>query len=298
MATGVVRVGSRSLRISNADKVLFPDGTTEGELVAYYAHVAAIMLPHIKGRPISLQRFPNGTGKPGFYQKEAPAYFPEWIDRVTIELRGGGSQEQVVCNNAATLVYLADQACITPHVWLSRAAKLDHPDRMILDLDPPTGEAFDVAKVGAFLLRDILTELGLVPFLMATGSRGLHVVTPLKAKEGFDTVREFAEGVAKLLVREDPTRFTIEKLKAKRKDRLFVDYLRNAYAQTAVPPYGVRARAEATVAAPLEWSELNKKGLHAASFTIRKMLQRLERKGDVWKTMQKSAKALPKRLPA
>lgn len=292
MSTRTFDFDSRSVTVGNADKVLFPDiGLTEGQLAGYYARVADTMLPHLKGRPISMQRFPNGVNKPGFYAKQAPEHFPEWIDRVTITvLESGEKQPQVVINNAETLIYLVDQATITPHTWLSRTTDLHHPDKLIFDLDPP--KTFDSARAAARQVHALLDELGLPAYLMTTGSRGLHVGVPLDGQSDFDTVRDFARDLANALAARHPKELTIETRKAQRRGRLFLDYLRNAYAQTAVPPYAVRARPGASVATPLTWDELDDPDLDSQSYHVGNVLERIARIGDPWADFYKGCVSL------
>jgi bifunctional non-homologous end joining protein LigD len=156
-----ISLGPCTVDLSRTDKVLFPDdGITKGDLIDYYYRISETMLPHLKGRPITMHRFPNGINEEGFYEKEAPDYFPDWIKRVSVEKKGGGKENQIVCENAATLVYLADQACITPHIWLSREDKLNFPDKMIFDLDPPDDD-FEPIRSAALSLKDLLEELGI-----------------------------------------------------------------------------------------------------------------------------------------
>lgn len=292
MSTRTFDFDSRSVTVGNADKVLFPDiGLTEGQLAGYYARVADTMLPHLKGRPISMQRFPNGVNKPGFYAKQAPEHFPEWIDRVTITvLESGEKQPQVVINDAETLIYLVDQATITPHTWLSRTTDLHHPDKLIFDLDPP--KTFDSARAAARQVHALLDELGLPAYLMTTGSRGLHVGVPLDGQSDFDTVRDFARDLANALAARHPKELTIETRKAQRRGRLFLDYLRNAYAQTAVPPYAVRARPGASVATPLTWDELDDPDLDSQSYHVGNVLERIARIGDPWADFYKGGVSL------
>lgn len=282
MSTRTFDFDGRSLKVGNAGKVLFPDiGLTEGGLAHYYSRVADTMLPHLKGRPISMQRFPNGIDKPGFYAKQAPDHFPEWIDRVTIRvLESGEEQPQVVINNPATLVYLVDQATITPHTWLSCTTDLNHPDKLIFDLDP--SKTFESARAAARQLRALLDELELPAYLMTTGSRGLHVGVPLDGQSDFDTVRDFARDLADALAARHPKELTTETRKAQRRGRLFLDYLRNAYAQTSVPPYAVRARPGAPVATPLTWDELDDPDLDAGRYHVDNVLERIARVGDPW----------------
>jgi bifunctional non-homologous end joining protein LigD len=284
-------VGRHSVELSSLDRVLFPDsGVTKGELVEHYRAVADRMLPHLRGRPVSMQRFPGGIHKEGFFQKSAPDYFPEWIARARVS-KEGGTVEHVVCDNAATLVYLANQGCITPHVWLSRIDRIDHPDRLIFDLDP-SGDDFGAVRFAAGAVRELLEELGLEPFPLATGGRGLHLVVPLDRGADFDTVRAFARDAAAVLAARHPDRLTVEVRKNKRRGRLFLDVLRNAYAQTAVPPYAVRARAGAPVAVPLAWDELRKPNLRGDAWNVRSLPDRLARTGDPWTGMSRRARSL------
>lgn len=288
----------RSLEISNPHKLYFPaDDLTKGDLIAYYRRIAEVMLPHLRQRPIAMQRFPDGIEAEGFYQKEAPDYFPDWIERVPILVESQNEiQPQVVCNDAATLVYLVNQGCITPHAWLSRADNAYRPDRLIFDLDPPENEAendFDLVLAAAHALRQALTALDLTPFVMTTGSRGLHVVAPLDSSVDFDTVRAFARQVADRLAEQQPDKFTTETRKAKRNGRLFLDYLRNAYAQTAVAAYAVRPLPGAPVATPLDWDELNRSDLHAQRYNVRNIFQRLGQKADPWADIEQDGRRLP-----
>ncbi|HZO87666.1 MAG TPA: non-homologous end-joining DNA ligase [Chthonomonadaceae bacterium] len=280
-----VTIGPHRIELTHTDRVLFPEaGITKGDLIAYYRDMADTMLPHLQGRPLTLHRFPGGLAKGGFIQKEAPDYYPDWIRRVSVA-KEQGRLTQAVCDNAATLVYLANQDCITLHVWLSRVDHLDFPDRMAFDLDPPDTD-FALARSAARDLRDLLAELGLTAYLMTTGSRGLHVLVALAPKTDFDTVRHFAHQVAEALVRRDPDRRTTEPRKEQRGGRLYVDILRNAYAQTTVAPYSVRARASAPVATPLGWSELDDPELTSDRYTLRTIPERLAQRGDPWERME------------
>lgn len=216
----IIEADGRRLEISNAGKVLFPaDGITEGELAKYYASVAEAMLPQVRGRPIMMQRFPRGIREQPIIQQRAREHLPAWVKRATVERVGGGRITHAVIANAATLVYLADQACITPHVWLSRADKPERPDQMIFDLDPPAGK-FALACSAARALREVLEDLGLAAFVKTTGGKGLHVHVPLDRRAGFDEVRALARDIAEFLASGDPKRFTTEQRKPKRRGRL------------------------------------------------------------------------------
>ena len=177
--------------LSRPDKPLFPDGLTKADLAAYYQRVAEVMLPHVRGRPVHMQRFPDGITGPVIQQKQAPDYFPGFVERVRVPRKRGGSIQQVTIENPETLVYLVDQACITPHVVLSRAGALDHPDQLIFDLDPPDGD-LRPARRAARELRELLEGCGLSVYLKTTGSRGYHVVCPLDAAATFADAGGFA----------------------------------------------------------------------------------------------------------
>lgn len=270
-ATWTVRAGRRTVEVHRPDKVLFPGGGagkeyTKADLVDYYRAVAPFMLPHLRGRPLMLERYPDGVGGPTFMQKNTPDSYPDWISRVEVS-KEGGTVRHTVCDDTATLVHLADQACLTLHRWLSRVGRVDHPDRMVFDLDP-SGDDFTTVHEAAWLLAELLDELKLPSALMTTGSRGLHVVVPVKGHHGFDEVREFAGDVADTLVAGHPEKFTTAARKKDRGDRLYLDVQRNAYAQTAVVPFTVRAKPGAPVATPMSWTQLDDPGLDARRWTI------------------------------
>lgn len=285
-----LRFGRVTVETSNEDKVFFPEeGITKGDLIRYYLTVAERMLPHLKGRPLSFQRFPDGISQQGFFQKDAPKHYPDWIKTVTVPKKGGHNQH-VVVDRVATLAYLANNGVLTMHGALSREPDLRKPDRVIFDLDPSVND-FGLIVDGAFAVREVLEDIGLVCFLQTTGSRGVHVVSPIKPDRYFDEVGTFARQVAGLVVSRDPDSFTIEHRKNKRGDRLLIDHFRNQYAQTAVVPYSVRAKPEAPVAMPIEWSELERLPEGARTFTVTNAARRLTGK-DPWASMNRRARSL------
>ncbi len=287
----VLHIDSHAVELTHTDRVLFPDdGLTKGDLIAYYRAVADTMLPHLRDRPLTLNRFPGGLARGGFIQQAISDYYPDWVSRITVE-KEGGRLTHVVCNDTATLIYLANQACITLHAWLSRTDDLQHPDKMILDLDPSEND-FRVVRSAARALHALLDEIGLPAFLMTTGSRGLHVTVPLDRSADFPTVRDFAQNLAAELVRRDPEHLTTEQRKEQRRGRLFVDTFRNAYGQTAVAPYSVRARPHAPVATPLDWSELDDPDLSAVRYTLRTIPERLAQSPDPWQRLSAQAASL------
>ena len=284
------------VKLSHPDKVLFPDdGITKADLADYYASVAEAMLPLVKDRPMNLWRWNNGIGGQRVVQQGIPKGAPDWVARVEVERRAGGNVTHAMINDARTLRWLSNQNCITPHVWQSRADKLDRPDRIVFDLDPATEdemEQFDDVRKGALALGDHLRELGLVPFAMTTGSRGIHVVAPLKRTKDADTVRERAGEIAEEFAASHDTLTTFWR-KEKRDGRILVDTARNTYAQTVVAPYAVRALPGAPVATPLEWDELNDPELHPRRWTLRDVGARIADRGNPWSDIRLEARSLP-----
>jgi bifunctional non-homologous end joining protein LigD len=288
---GSLRVGGRTVQVSSVDKPFFPEvGLTKGDLVAHYRDVAEMMLPHLRGRPLNLQRFPNGVDGHGFWQQGASEHFPDWIRTVTVERRGrGGTVDHVVCDDAATIVYLANLATVTFHAWTSTVDHLARPDLVIIDLDPDPGQGLDVVRGAARAVRAACEELGLAPFLQTSGSRGYHVVVPLQPGPDVEVVRDFAADLALLVAARDPDRLSVEWRKANRHGRLLLDTARNSYAQTLVAPYSVRPRPDAPVATPIDWSELGR--VEPRSYTITNLRRRLARKPDPWAGMAAKAAA-------
>jgi bifunctional non-homologous end joining protein LigD len=295
MTADTVRVGRITVELSHTGKVLFgDDNITKGDLVAYYQDAAGAMLPWLRDRPVAMRRYPDGITTAGIMQKNVPDYFPEWITRAEVR-KQGGSLQQVICDKPATIVYLANQASIELHAFLSRLDRIGNPDQLIFDLDPPDADRFGDVRSTALLLRDLLEgELGLATFLKTTGGKGLHVHVPLDATAGFDAARGFAQEVAALLASRNPGLATTEQRKDKRGKLIYLDVMRNAYAQLAVAPYSVRARPGAPVAAPLSWDELDDK-LRPGQFTIRTVpgrLSDLSGSDDPWAGMGRRAAGL------
>jgi bifunctional non-homologous end joining protein LigD len=274
------RAREEAVELSNPGKVLFPgDGITKGDLVAYYRTVAGDMLPLLRGRPVSMTRFPDGITGSGIVQKNVPSYFPDWITRARIR-KEGGSLQQVICDKPATIVYLANQACIELHAFLSTIGHIDEPDQLIFDLDPPDGSRFDDVRGCALALRGLLTgDLGLPTFVKTTGGHGLHVHVPLKAGQDFGAARDFARLAAETLAARNPGLLTIQQRKGKRGSRIYADIMRNGYAQLAVAPYSVRARPGAPVATPLSWDELDNAALRPEWFTLHSVPDRIRKAG-------------------
>jgi bifunctional non-homologous end joining protein LigD len=289
------RYGRRSVDTSNEDKVLFPEaGLTKGQLIDYYERIADEILPHLRERPLVLQRFPDGIGEEGFYQKQVGDYFPDWITTVRVDVsRSDGRQELVVCDAKATLGYLANQACIALHAWLSRTDRIDHPDMLVVDLDPPGEKDFEAARTAALRVRALLEdELDVACFAKLTGSKGVHVVAPLDRSADFDTVRGFASDAMALLAARHPDALTTEQRKNKRRGRVYLDVGRNAYGQTAVAPWSVRPLPEAPVAATVQWSDLERSGIGPRDFTVQNVFRRIASREDPWSGWRRRARSI------
>lgn len=298
----IKKLHGHEIIVSHEDKVYFPkDKITKGQLLDYYEHIAPYILPYCKDRALTMTRYPEGITGESFYQKNAGVYFPDWIERKEIAHKTSTHDEStsyVVCQNAATLVYIANQGCITPHMWLSKIDKLDYPDYLIFDLDP-VGKLvrnFKPIHDAALAVKAVLDQCGLAPFVMTTGSRGLHVRVHIKPELHFDHVREFAKSVAQIVVAHNPKMFTLEARKEKRGRKLLIDIMRNSFGATAVLPYAVRARDGAPVATPLAWEELEDAKLRSDTYTITNVFERLDHVGDAWASMHKKQESLKKAI--
>jgi bifunctional non-homologous end joining protein LigD len=281
--------------ISHPEKVLFPDdGITKGELASYYEAIAPVMLPHIRRRPVTMERYHRGIGAPGFFQKDVSKGFPEWLKRVEVP-KNEGTVNHPIVTDTRSLLWLANQNSITIHVWPSRAPNLYKPDICVFDLDPSPDYQLDVLCNAALNLRALLKELGLPSWIKTTGSKGFHIAVPLDGKAGFSIVARFAHQVGKLLVERDPENLTREFHKVDRGGRILVDTGRNDYSATFAAAYTVRARPGAPVSAPCTWEEVERGEVAPRSFTIRNMAQRIANVGDLWSDLLKTKRSL--RLP-
>ncbi len=281
--------------ITHPDKVLFPaqDGfpaLTKGELAAYYEAIAPVLLPHVRGRPITMERYPAGIGSKGFFQKDVSRGYPAWLERVEVPKKDGTVHHPLV-DDTKSLLWAANQNCITMHVWTSRVPDLFQPDICVFDLDPLRDEP-RVLRDAALRLRDLLAELGLVSWVKTTGSKGFHIAVPLDAKAEFPQVSGFAHAVGTMLVSRDPDHLTQELSKADRGGRILVDTGRNSYGATFAAPYTVRAKPGAPVSAPCAWEEIERGEVTPQSFTLRNMAERIETAGDLWSDMRKRRRSL------
>ena len=279
------------VNITHPEKVLFPDdGITKGELAAYYEAIAPVMVPHMRARPVTLERYPAGIGAEGFFQKDVSKGFPAWLKRVEVPKKGGTVRYPLVMD-ARSLLWMANQNTITTHVWTSRVPKLDQPDLCVFDLDP-ADEDLDVLRTATLALRDLLDELGLPSWVKTSGSKGFHIVVPLDGKAGFGPVMGFAGAVGSLLVARDPKHLTQEFSKADRGGRIYVDTGRNGPGATFAAAYAVRAKPGAPVSAPCTWDEIERGAVEPQTFTLRTMADRMNAVGDLWSDLPKRKRSL------
>jgi len=277
--------------ITHPDKVLFPDdGITKGELAAYYEMIAPVMLPHVRGRPVTMERFHRGIGEKGFFQKDVSKGFPAWLERVEVPKKDG-SVHHPLANDQRSLLWLANQNCITPHVWTSRVPELFYPDICIFDLDPLL-EQPDILRSMTLAVRDLLHDLGFESWVKTTGSKGFHVGVPLDGKSDFNDVARFAHGVGSVIVKRHPDHLTQEFSKADRGERILVDTNRNGYSATFAAAYAVRPKPGAPVSAPCTWEEIERGEAKPQTFTLRSMHDRLADAGDLWSGIDKKGRSL------
>jgi bifunctional non-homologous end joining protein LigD len=279
--------------ITHPEKIMFPeDGITKGDLAAYYAAVAKVMLPHISGRPVTMERFPAGIGKKGFWQKDVSKGFPEWLERVAVPKKDGVVHHPVITDERS-LLWVTNQNAITQHVWISRIPQLYYPDICVFDLDPSRDDV-DSVRAAALGLRDLLDELGLPSWIKTSGSKGFHIVVPLDGKTKMDEVAGFADTVGKVFVSLAPDHLTREFNKVDRKGRIYVDTGRNGYSATFAAAYTVRAKKGAPVSAPCTWEEIEKGKVAPDSFNLRNMSARIKKAGDLWSDMLRKRPSLKK----
>jgi bifunctional non-homologous end joining protein LigD len=278
--------------ITHPEKLLFPeDGITKGELAAYYEAIAPVMLPHLRRRPITMERYHRGINVPGFFQKDVSKGFPPWLKRVEVPKKDG-TVHHPLANDTRSLLWLANQNSITIHVWPSRAPRLFYPDICVFDFDPANDEEPDVLRVAALRLRDLLLELGLKSWVKTSGSKGFHIAVPLDGKADFGVVARFSHAVGSLLVSLDSKHLTQEFSKADRGGRILIDTGRNGYSATFAAAYTVRAKPGAPVSAPCTWEEIERGEVGPRTFALRTMPARIKEVGDLWAPMLKSKRSL------
>ncbi len=294
-AKTLLSVGDRELAVTNLDKVLFPkDGITKGDLIAYYRAVAPYILPYVKGRPLTLERFPDGIGKAGWWEKQIPRGLPEWVETVKVKAEYGRHPEVefMLCEEEATLAYVANLAAITLHVWTSKLPELDAPDFLLIDLDRGEGCTLATLCGVATTFRDAVQEIGLEPLVKTTGGSGLHVIIPLAPRYDYELVKGFSELLARRVHEQAPEHTTLERSVGKRPPgTVYLDYVQVGRGKTLVPPFAVRARDRAPVSLPLAWDEveaLRRKRVpdparEWAKWNLESVPAILRKGGDPWK---------------
>lgn len=277
--------------ITHPDKVMFPDdGITKGDLAAYYEAMAAVILPHLRGRPLTMERYPGGIGAKGFWQKDVSKGFPEWLQRVEVPKKDGVVNYPVV-TDLRSLLWVTNQNTITQHVWVSRLPDLNYPDLCVFDLDPSKDDVKSV-RAAAVGLRDLLAQLGLPSWVKTTGSKGFHIVVPIDGKTPMGAVVRFANAVGTFFISLAPDQLTQEFSKVDRRGRIYVDTGRNGYSATFAAAYTVRAKPHAPVSAPCTWEEIERGQVKPDTFTLRNMPQRVAKVGDLWADMRKRGRSL------
>jgi bifunctional non-homologous end joining protein LigD len=279
---------------SNLDKVYWPQaGLTKGDLIDYYDRVAPFVLPALRGRPLTVKRYPDGIEGFSFFQKNTPKYAPEWVQTISLRAESAGRDvAYTLCNSKRTLLWLANQGTIELHPWLSRADRLDRPDHLVMDLDPPEG-AFEMAVEVAFVVKSVLEELGLKAAAKTSGAKGVHVYVPIGRRYDYPEVRAAAVAVARRVEEAEPDRTTTEFRIAARGKRVYLDAGRNAPGAHIIAPYSPRARPAASVSFPVSWDELG--GAHPEDFTIRNVPDLLRGK-DRWRQLMPRPQTLPAEL--
>jgi len=291
MATGpdkIVRRGKfNELQFTHTDKIMFPAaGYTKGDVLAFYRKIAPFLLPHLRDRPATLERLPDGLipGAPRFWQKNIPAFYPAWIPRIELPTKDNGKVTYAMVNDLDTLLYLVNQGTLTFHVWLSRTGNLGMPDYVLFDLDPHEATFLDVVKIATHL-HNLLSAKKVEAYVKTSGKTGLHVLTPWKESGTYDAARAWAMQIAEQLVHDLPNLATVERLTSKRHAHVYVDVIQNAMGHHVVPPYVLRATPDATVSTPLQWSELTPR-LNPNVFTIEAALRRIARQpGDLMQAL-------------
>ncbi len=286
----IVQVNGRDLALTNLNKLYWPDdGLHKRDLINYYTGMAPYLLPHLRDRPFTLVRYPEGIAGEFFYQKECPEHAPDWVQRIPVSVDGGDKRINfVLCNDLPTLVWLANLGCVEVHTWASRIGNLENPDFAVFDLDPAPPATFQDALEVALLIRGVLAEFGLMGCPKTSGATGFHINVPLKPVYSFEQVRLAVQYVARLLVRVYPQRCTVERAVSKRQGKVYIDYLQNGRAKTMAFVYSLRPRPGAPVSTPVTWQEVEN-GLDPVSFNIRSVPKRVALLGDLYAPLREES---------
>lgn len=276
-----VTVDGHEIKLKNLNKLFWPEGLTKAHLIQYYSGIAPYILPYLYNRPIVMKRYPDGIGEESFYQKECPGYAPAWIKKQPVE-HSEKVVNYIICNDSATLIWLASQACIEIHAWLARTENLERPDLAVMDLDPAEGATYDDILEIALLVRGALEEFGVASFPKTSGASGLHLFIPLKPVYNWEQVSEAMKCVAELVAKVCPGKATIERRVDKRAGKVYLDYLQNGRGKTMAFPYSLRPLPGAPVSAPLYWWEVEGGAVRPGQFTITNIFRRLKSMWDIY----------------
>jgi bifunctional non-homologous end joining protein LigD len=292
-----VKVENDILSLTNLDKVYWPEGGyTKGDLIKYYYEIAPHMLPYLQDRPLILKRFPDGINN-GFFYQHNTGDAPEYIRTSRIRVTEGHQVDYIIGGTLATLLYTANLGAIEQHPWHSRIRSLDHPDWIVFDLDPGEAVRYRTICEVALGVKEVLEQLSLACYAKTSGSRGMHIYVPIKAEYDYDQVARLAEQVAELVAGEQPEIATTERsLKKRKRGQVYVDHMQNNRGKSIVAPYSIRPREGATVSAPLDWSEVKRKKITPQDFTIKNMVKRIERKGDLFASVLSDRQSLGKAM--
>jgi bifunctional non-homologous end joining protein LigD len=285
---------AKKLEFTNLNKIYFPKlGITKGEVIEYYRSISKTLLPYLKDRPESLNRHPNGVGKPAFYQKNFSYEIPPFVKTYLRETKDGKTN-YIVCNNLETLFFIANLGCIEINPWSSRTKSPQKPDWMVIDLDPGNNTLDELVQV-TLEVKKVLDMSCEKSFIKTSGKTGIHIFIPLGAKYDFDQIRDFSKLLVTIVHNKLPEITSLERSPSKRKNQIYLDYLQNSLGQTLAAPYSLRPTEEATVSTPLKWSEV-KKGLDPKKFTIKTIFKRLKNHGDLWENILKEKVDLKKAI--
>jgi bifunctional non-homologous end joining protein LigD len=276
-----VTVGEHNLKLTNLDKLIWPEGLIKAHLVKYYSDVAPYVLPHLRNRPLVMKRYPDGIDGEAFYQKECPDYAPDWIKRQPVE-HSEKVVNYIVCNDQPTLLWLANQGCIEMHAWLARVESLETPDLAVMDLDPAGGVSFEDVLEIALLVKRVLDEFKIKSYPKTSGASGLHLFVPVRQVYSWRQVTGAMKYVAELVVKVHPDKTTVERKVEKRAGKVYLDYLQNGRGKTMAFQYGLRPLPGAPVSTPLSWEEVEEGKIRPGQFTMDTIFQRLKSVGDIY----------------
>jgi bifunctional non-homologous end joining protein LigD len=292
-----VKIGKVTLHLTNQNKLYWQkEGITKGDLINYYDNISPFILPYLKDRPQSMHRFPNGINAPSFYQKDVdPEKIPSWLKSESIFSSSNNENiDYLICNDKATLLYMANLGCIEINPWSSRISKPDNPDWLVIDLDPEAIIFKEVVKT-ALEVRKVFDTLEIGSYCKTSGATGLHIFVPLAAKYNYEIVRKFGSVITEMVNQRLPNITSVLRSPSKRHNRVYLDFLQNSKGQTLAAPYSVRPKPGATVSTPLEWNEVNPK-LDPSALTMKTILNRLDKKGDLWKPILKTGANIERAL--